>query len=118
MKKVMLLLFVLLAVIVFSCTACGKASMNTSTPASTSDSEQEEEADDSEGSLGVPVINKQEENPPDDPEPDEPGKRSTTYEPSIFVIEASGSWQHELDAGLKVNYECELYLIRSNPQYA
>jgi hypothetical protein len=115
MKKVMLLLFVLLAVIVFSCTACGKASMNTSTPASTSDSEQEEEANDSEGSLGVPVIKKQEENPPDDPEPDEPGKRSTTYEPSIFVIEASGSWQHELDAGLKVNYECELYLDKIEP---
>ena len=82
MKKVMLLLFVLLAVIVFSCTACGKASMNTSTPASTSDSEQEEEANDSEGSLGVPVINKQEENPPDDPEPDEPVKKHNIRNPA------------------------------------
>ena len=113
MKKVMLLLFVLLAVIVFSCTACGKASMNTSTP-HPSDSEQEEEADDSEGSLSAPVINKQEENPPDDAELDEPGKRSTTYEPSIFVIEASGSGSRT-DAGLKVNHECELYLDKIEP---
>ncbi len=113
MKKVMLLLPVLLAVIIFTSTACGKTPMTT--PAPTSDSEREEEADDSEGSLGVPVMREQEENPPDESEPEEPDKRSTTYEPSIFVIEASGSWQHELDAGLKVNYECELYLDKIEP---
>jgi hypothetical protein len=35
--------------------------------------------------------------------------------PSIFVIEASGSWQHELDAGLKPTMNVNFIWIRSNP---
>ncbi len=41
--------------------------------------------------------------------------RSTTYGPSIFVIEASGSWQDELAEGYYANYECEFYLDRIEP---
>jgi hypothetical protein len=51
----MLLLFVLLIVIGFYM-YCLRQDANDTTPAPTSDSEQEEEADDSEGSLGVPVM--------------------------------------------------------------
>ncbi|NLG36708.1 MAG: hypothetical protein GX549_01740 [Clostridiales bacterium] len=42
-------------------------------------------------------------------------QRSTTHEPSIFVIEAAGSWQREVEAGYYINYECELYLDRIEP---
>ncbi len=36
--------------------------------------------------------------------------RSRLYDPSIFVIEASGSWQEELAPEYYANYECEIYL--------
>ncbi len=32
------------------------------------------------------------------------------YDPSIFVIQAAGSWQIELAEGYYANYECEIYL--------
>ena len=37
-------------------------------------------------------------------------KKSNLYDPSIFVIEASGSWRQELTQGYYANYQCELYL--------
>ncbi len=37
-------------------------------------------------------------------------KKSSLYDPSIFVIEASGSWRQELAPGYYVDYKCELYL--------
>ena len=36
--------------------------------------------------------------------------RSRLYDPSIFVIEASGSWQEELAPEYYADYECEIYL--------
>ena len=36
--------------------------------------------------------------------------QSDLYDPSIFVIEASGTWRQELAEGCYVDYECELYL--------
>ncbi len=112
MKKVMLLP-ALLIVLVFAFTACGETP--SAEPTSTPGSEQGTESDDSEGSPGVPVRSGQQENPPNDPASAEPQKRSTTYGPSIFVIEASGSWQHEIDTGTYANYECELYLDKIEP---
>jgi hypothetical protein len=115
MKKVMLLLPVLLIVLTFICTACGKLPLAAPTPTPTPGSEQAAESDDPEGSLGVPVQHGRQENQPNEPVPTETDKRSTTYGPSIFVIEASGSWQHEIDTGLYANYECELYLDKIEP---
>ncbi len=37
-------------------------------------------------------------------------KNGRLYDPSIFVIEASGTWRQELEAGYYADYECELYL--------
>ncbi len=37
-------------------------------------------------------------------------RQSSLYDPSIFVIEASDSWQDELAEGYYANNECELYL--------
>ncbi len=39
-----------------------------------------------------------------------PSKTNSLYDPSIFVIEASGQWQQELAPGYFANNECELYL--------
>lgn len=36
--------------------------------------------------------------------------KSSLYDPSIFVIEASDSWQDELAPGYYANNECEIYL--------
>lgn len=41
--------------------------------------------------------------------PPEEEKKSALYPPSIFVIEAAGSWRQELAQGYYANYECELY---------
>lgn len=114
MKKSMLLSFLLLFCFV-ACASCGKTSPDAPTPANASGTKQAKESDDPEGGIIVPIQGGQKENPPNEPTPEESAKRSTTYEPSIFVIEASGSWQHEIDKGLYVNYECELYLDRIEP---
>ena len=42
-------------------------------------------------------------------------KKSSLYDPSIFVIEASGSWRQELAPGYSADYECELYLEKVDP---
>ena len=39
-----------------------------------------------------------------------PGSSSGLYDPSIYVIEAEGSWQMELAPGYYANYECEMYI--------
>ena len=36
-------------------------------------------------------------------------EKSTLYPPSIFVIEASGTWRQELAPGYYADYECEFY---------
>jgi hypothetical protein len=36
--------------------------------------------------------------------------QSSLYDPSIFIIEASGKWNEELAAGYYADYECEIYL--------
>jgi hypothetical protein len=113
MKKVRLLLPVLLAFLLFACTSCGETPQ-ASKPTPTPTSGQADNLDDSNGIPSVPQSGKQ-ENPQDEPVPEETDKRSTTYGPSIFIIEASGSWQHEIDAGMYANYECELYLDKIEP---
>lgn len=37
-------------------------------------------------------------------------KKSDLYDPSIFIIQASGNWKDEIAAGYFANYECEIYL--------
>lgn len=115
MKKAILLLSALLIILVITNTACGRTPSTAPTPTPTPGSEQGAEPDDSEGSIGVLAPGGKQENPPDEPAPTATDKRSTTYGPSIFVIEASGSWQHEIDTGLYANYECELYLDKIEP---
>jgi hypothetical protein len=113
MKKVMLLLSVLLIFCVFTCTSCRRAQLAAPTP--TPSSKQSAGSDDPEGLPGVPVRSSKQENPLDEAVPEETGKRSTTYGPSIFIIEASGSWEHKVDEGIYAYYECELYLDKIEP---
>lgn len=37
-------------------------------------------------------------------------KKSSLYDPSIFVIQASGTWRQELAKGYYADYECDIYL--------
>lgn len=37
-------------------------------------------------------------------------KKSDLYDPSIFIIQASGNWKDEIAKGYFANYECEIYL--------
>ena len=47
---------------------------------------------------------------PSDSQPSDAGPSSGPYDPSIYVIEAEGSWQMELAPGYYANYECEMYI--------
>ena len=38
------------------------------------------------------------------------GKNGRLYDPSIYVIQASGTWRQELAEGYYADYECELYV--------
>ncbi len=38
------------------------------------------------------------------------GKNDRLYDPSIYVIEATGQWRQEIAEGYWVDYECEFYL--------
>lgn len=113
MKKMILWMLALVAFLAMSCTACGKSLsdlislMPTSTP--------ETESSDTNGLPIVPGQSGQQEGPSNEQPPEENDKRSTTYEPSIFIIEAAGTWQHEIEDGYYANYECELYLDKIEP---
>ena len=115
MKKVILLLPVMLVVMIFAFAACGKMPLSAPAPTATPDGEQAAESDESGGNLGIPTKGRKQESSPNEPTSTETDNRSTTYGPSIFVIEASGSWQHEIDTGYYANYECELYLDKIEP---
>ena len=61
-------------------------------------------------------------NPQEPEEPEEPTQAPAAtqspnkpYDPSIFVIEASGSWRQELAPGYFADYEIELYLHKIDP---
>lgn len=115
MKKVMLLLIVLLLFCFFVCVSCSKVGLASPTPTPTPVGSQASETDGSKDSPGVPVSGGKQVSQPNETAPQETQKRSTTYGPSIFVIEASGSWRHQVDTGIYVNYECELYLDKIEP---
>jgi len=97
MKKIILLLLVI--VLVFICGACGKS---------------QDPAPTSSPSPGLPAgpdpretgDTQQEDAPP----AQDTAKSSNLYDPSIFVIQASGTWRQELAEGYYADYECELYL--------
>lgn len=113
MKKMIVLCLALSLLLVGA--ACGKAPMAAATASPTADGAQSGDTGDSPVVPGVFGQNGTEGEQPEEPEPSETGKRQTTYEPSIFVIEAAGSWQREVEAGYYINYECELYLDKIEP---
>lgn len=41
-------------------------------------------------------------------------RKSSLYDPSIFVITAEGSWRQELAQGYYADYECELYIDKTD----
>ncbi len=103
-----LLLFLFTALFIF--TACGK---DTAAPGATptptpvlavADKTAEPSLSGNGGQNTVPPT----ETVP--PEATEEAQKSSLYDPSIYVIEASGSWQQELEAGYYANYESEIYL--------
>jgi hypothetical protein len=97
-------------ILLLFCTACGETdgTVPGTVPAAGSGQEKEDKEDDlllpggpSKGSEG----NEQgAEKPSERAQP-----KSTIYPPSIFVIEASGSWRQELAPGYYADYECEFY---------
>ncbi len=52
--------------------------------------------------------------PPEDTKASESGVKSGLYDPSIFIIEASGTWRQELAKGYYADFECELYLDKAD----
>lgn len=103
MKKKLTVFFSIF--IVFFCSACAR-------PADI-DPVGEERKDEPAASLVLPGRVIEEEHKEDD-SADRSGtdniRERGLYDPSIFVIEASGSWRQELAPGYFSDYECELYL--------
>lgn len=52
---------------------------------------------------------------PNDPAQTEAKPRGGLYDPSIFIIEASGTWRQEIARGYFVDFACEIYLDKSDP---
>lgn len=44
----------------------------------------------------------------------ESAKNNSLYDPSIFVIQAEGTWRQELAPGYYTDYECELYIYKAD----
>ena len=89
-------------------TACGKdAAAPGATPTPTPVSAQKTEDPSLPGNGGQNTAPPAETAPPK--ATDEP-RKSNLYDPSIYVIEASGTWQQELEKGYYANFEAEIYL--------
>ena len=128
MKKISILLLIL--ILLLSMAACSNES---GAPSKTSSSEPEEEEEASVVFPGLPGQSGSEDKKPTDgtgetiPDqnagqqeapsqehktaqpPDDSHEKSTIYPPSIFVIEASGTFRQELATGYYADYECEFY---------
>ncbi len=105
MKNKKILLFALAVMLLFS--ACGKdAAAPGATPAPKPDVVVSQN-DPSLPGKGTEVTAPPSESSP----PEKTGERkSALYDPSIYVIEASGTWQEELEKGYYANCEAEIYL--------
>lgn len=106
--------FVMAMLLLLSLAGCGTNNMDNSPPAAStmaSGAQGEEEG----GSTVLPGVPGRSGMEDEESPAAETGKKQKTYEPSIFIIEASGTWQHEIETGYHVNYECELYLDKIEP---
>lgn len=105
MKKT-LMLFMLAVLLLL--TACGKdAAAPGATPTPTPVAAQKT------GDPSLPGNGGQNTAPPAEtapPKATEEARKSNLYDPSIYVIEASGTWQEELEKGYYANFEAEIYL--------
>ncbi len=100
MKKIAILAGSIVLALLFS--ACGNAPAGASKPSPTPGSSALLPEGGAENKAG-------ESGGEDTPDAEEP-RKNTLYDPSIFVIEASGTWRQELAPGYYADYECELYL--------
>lgn len=98
--KAGLLIFIFL--FVFCCNGCNK----TSTFAPASLPPESDITGFSDGSTQGTAGNGSRE----EGQPAEGGSKSKLYDPSIYVIQVSGTWQQEVVQGYFADYECELYL--------
>lgn len=101
------LVFVMLVVLLFL-TACGKdAAAPGGAPTPTPASAQKTQDPPLPGNGGQNTASPKETA---SPQATEEARKSNLYDPSIFVIEASGTWQQEIEKGYYANYEAEIYL--------
>ena len=103
-------ILIILALLLLFCTSCGKTdgTVPGAAPAASSGQEKEEEEDSALLPVGPSQGNTGNEQTKEKPS-DKNQTKSTIYPPSIFAIEASGSWRQELAPGYYADYECEFY---------
>ena len=103
------ILIILVLLLLFG-TACGKTdgTIPGAAPAAGSAQEKEDEKDDLLLPVGPGQSSSESERPGEKPS-DQAQAKSTIYPPSIFAIEASGTWRQELAPGYHADYECEFY---------
>jgi hypothetical protein len=94
MKKAALILIAVLFAL--ACAACGPAASTDASPAPGGVDGKAGEGDTADGQQAG-------------------GKtKSDLYDPSIFIIEASGTWRQELAPGYFADYECEFYIDKTD----
>lgn len=87
--------------LIFSCAACGR----------TAEAKSGKEKEDAVPPFpGTAVERTGTEKGQPEPAASDAAGKGNLYDPSIFVVEASGSWRQELAPGYYANYECELYI--------
>ncbi len=91
--------------LILSCTACAKAPGIFPGTSPTPDNVREKEDD----SAVFPGQSSTKDGQPEESPPEEVQTKSSIYPPSIFVIEASGTWRQEMAMGYYADYECEFY---------
>lgn len=96
-KTVLLLLLVLMLVFTCACAQENAGSGAAVSPTPTGGSS------DASGAEATPASS-------DDAASTQPPKKGDLYDPSIFVIEASGEYRKELAPGYYADYECDIYL--------
>ena len=100
----LILIFILAAALCGACAPSDAPPAVSPTPTPVPEAAQGDSQGQGDAEQGVEEGGKQEDAPA------APTKDNRLYDPSIFVIEASGTWRQELAEGYYADYECELYL--------
>lgn len=115
LKRILILIFAI--VIMCVCASCDKDKDRKKDDEDVEDVISEDDDEEDEEGINIPITPNKKQDGTDEKDTKDKGKdeqggkvKSALYDPSIFVIEASGTWRQELAPGYYADYEVEVYL--------